>query len=54
MLAAAFLEVNGTRLTATEEEVYRQTLAFAAGEGDEAQYAEWLAGSSVTAKKKRK
>ncbi len=54
MLAAAFLEINGTRLTATEEEVYRQTLTFAAGEIDEARYAEWLSRSSVPARKPRK
>jgi death on curing protein len=54
MLAAAFLEVNGNVPTATEEEVYRQTLAFAGGESDEARYSEWLARSSVPAKKRRK
>jgi death-on-curing protein len=54
MLSAAFLEVNGNRLTASEEEVYRQTLAFAAGEIDEAAYGEWLARNAVPAKKNRK
>jgi death-on-curing protein len=54
MLAVAFLEVNGVRFTASEEEVYRQTLAFASGECDEALYAEWLARNSVPPKNKRK
>jgi death on curing protein len=54
MLAAAFLELNGFRLTASEEEIYRQTLAFAAGETDEAGYAGWLARVSVPARSRRK
>jgi death-on-curing protein len=51
MLGAAFLEINGMRLNASEEEVFRQTLALAANEIDEAQYAAWISGASVVAKK---
>ncbi len=51
MLASAFLEINGLHLTASEEEVFRQTLAFASNEIDEAQYAAWLSGASARAKK---
>jgi death-on-curing protein len=54
MLAAAFLEVNGNRMIASEEEVYRQTLAFAAGESGESRYAEWLSRCSSPARKPRK
>ncbi len=45
MTAALFLEANGLRFTATEEEVVINTLALAAGEIDRDQYAAWLAAS---------
>ena len=45
MAAALFLEVNGLRFKASEEEVVMQTLALAAGEIDEPAYARWLAGA---------
>ncbi len=40
--AALFLECNGCRFKASEEEVVLHTLALAAGEETEADYAEWL------------
>ncbi len=40
--AALFLEINGLRFCASEEEVVLNTLALAAGEMDEATYASWL------------
>ena len=46
MLAAVFLEVNGYVLTAAEESVVENTLAFAAGKLTEADYASWLNASS--------
>jgi death-on-curing protein len=42
MLGAGFLERNGRRFTATEAEAVVRTLALAAGEMSEAEYAEWL------------
>ena len=45
MTAALFLEVNGLRFGAPEEEVVLQTLALAAGEIDQAAYASWLKAS---------
>jgi death-on-curing protein len=54
MLAAAFLELNGFLITAPEEDVHRQTLAFAAGETDEVGYADWLARVSVPVRSRRK
>ncbi len=45
MAAALFLEVNGLRFEAPEEEVVLQTLALAAGEIDQAEYADWLKAS---------
>ena len=45
MAAALFLEINGLTFQATEEEVVLQTLALAAGETTEAEYASWLARS---------
>ena len=45
MTAALFLEVNGLRFEAPEEEVVLQTLALAAGEIDQAAYATWLKAS---------
>jgi death-on-curing protein len=41
-VAAIFLEVNGRKLGATEADAVIQTLALAAGEIDEADYARWL------------
>ncbi len=45
MTAALFLEINGCRFMAPEEEVVLQTLALAAGELQEAEYALWLKDS---------
>ena len=42
MLAAVFLELNGFRLEAPELEAVTNTLALAAREIDESQYANWL------------
>jgi death-on-curing protein len=46
MLAATFLELNGLNFTASEESVVEKTLALAAGELKEPDYADWLAGNS--------
>jgi death-on-curing protein len=43
MLAATFLELNGSDFTASEESVVEKTLTLAAGELKEADYANWLA-----------
>jgi len=45
LAAALFLEVNGLYFKAPEEEVVLQTLALAAGEIDQADYATWLKAS---------
>jgi len=45
LAAALFLEVNGLYFEAPEEEVVLQTLALAAGEIDQADYATWLKAS---------
>jgi len=45
--AALFLETNGHRFVAPEEEAVEFTLALAAGAIGEAEYGEWLARSSV-------
>ena len=45
MTAALFLEVNGLRFEALEEEVVLHTLALAAGEIDQTAYATWLKAS---------
>ncbi len=45
LAAALFLEANGLRFEAPEEEVVLQTLALAAGEVDQAAYAAWLKAS---------
>jgi death-on-curing protein len=42
MAAYTFLGVNGLSITAPEEEVVIQTLALAASECSEAEYAQWL------------
>jgi len=46
MLAATFLEINGTELTATEESVVQMTLALADRKLKQAAYAEWLSNNS--------
>ena len=46
MAAALFLEANGLRFSAPEEEVVLQTLALAAGEIDQKEYAVWMKASS--------
>lgn len=46
MLGAAFLERNGLEFFATEIDATLKTLALAAGEIDEADYAAWLARNS--------
>ncbi len=45
LVAALFLEINGLSFTAPEEEVVLQTLALAAGQCSEAEYATWLDGA---------
>ena len=45
--AALFIEANGFSFQATEEEAVLETLALAAGERTEADYAAWLARNSV-------
>jgi death-on-curing protein len=47
--AALFIESNGFSFQATEEEAVLQTLALAAGEISEADYADWLERNSVQA-----
>jgi len=47
MAAYVFLGANGWSLEATEEEAVLETLALAAGELAEADYAAWLARNSV-------
>jgi len=47
--AALFLEANGLRFVATEEDVVERTLALAASAIDEAIYAAWLERSCVPA-----
>lgn len=44
--AVLFLELNGRRFAATEADAIVRTLALAAGELDEAGYAEWLSSNS--------
>jgi len=46
MVAAVFLEVNGSVLNATEESVVENTMALAAGELKESGYAVWLKTNS--------
>lgn len=46
IVAAVFLEVNGYRLSASEESVVESTLAMAAGKLKESEYAAWLKGNS--------
>ena len=47
--AALFIEANGFSFQASEEEAVLETLALAAGESTEADYAAWLAKNSVLA-----
>ncbi|MFM8830198.1 MAG: type II toxin-antitoxin system death-on-curing family toxin [Spartobacteria bacterium] len=47
--AALFIETNGYRFQAPEEEAVLETLALAAGETSEEAYATWLERSSVPA-----
>ncbi len=47
MAAYIFLGVNGWEIAAPEEEVVLQTLALAAGETGEREYARWLKGASA-------
>ena len=47
--AALFLETNGYCFQTPQEEVVLQTLALAAGEATEAEYAAWLEKNSVEA-----
>jgi death-on-curing protein len=49
MAAYVFLGANGWSLEATEEEAVLQTLALAASEISEADYADWLERNSVQA-----
>jgi death on curing protein len=49
MLGAAFLERNGREFFASEVDATLKTLALAAGEMDERQYAAWLAENSRAA-----
>jgi len=49
MAAYVFLGANRWSLEATEEEAVLQTLALAAGEISEAEYADWLERNSVQA-----
>ncbi len=44
--AVLFLEINGWRVVAKEADAVVQTLALAAGELTEEEYAHWLAGNS--------
>ena len=50
MAAYVFLGANGFEIIAPEEEVVIQTLALAAGECSEAEYAEWLKASCAGSK----
>ena len=45
LAAALFLEANGERFSASEEEVVVQTVALASGDCTEAEYAAWLKDS---------
>lgn len=50
MMGAGFLERNGYEFTASEAEVVIRTLALAAGETSEADYATWLEENSKSAR----
>ena len=49
MMGAGFLERNGFQFVATEAEAVLRTLALAAGEMSEVEYAEWLKVNSKRA-----
>jgi len=49
VLGAAFLERNGFEFHATEAEAVLRTLALAAGEMGEAEYAQWMKANSTRA-----
>ena len=49
MMGAGFLERNGCQFVATEAEAVLRTLALAAGEMSEVEYAEWLKVNSKRA-----
>ena len=51
MMGAGFLERNGCKFFASEADVVIRTLAVAAGEMTEADYAAWLEANSQRAKK---
>ena len=46
LAAIVFLEINGMKFKATEEEAVLETLAFAAGERTEEEFASWLTKNS--------
>jgi death-on-curing protein len=45
-IGVLFLQINGRKLVATEVDAVVQTLALAAGEISEAEYASWLRANS--------
>ena len=47
LAAIVFLEINGMKFNATEEEAVLETLALAAGERTEEEYAFWLTKNST-------
>ena len=53
-LAGVFLERNGRRLEASEAESAAMTIALAAGDVDEAAYADWLRSSSSKRRSRRR
>lgn len=52
-LALVFLELNGWRVGAPETEAVSMTLALAAGEMGEPEYAEWLRSTSARRRSRR-
>jgi death-on-curing protein len=46
LAAGLFLALNGLRLTATQIDAYEKMIALAAGELDEAAFADWIRASS--------
>ena len=47
LAAIVFLEINGMKFNATEEEAVLETIALTAGEGTEYEYAFWLTKNST-------
>jgi death-on-curing protein len=47
LAAIVFLEINGMKFNATEEEAVLETIALAAGERTEKEYASWLTKNSA-------